>query len=71
MLSNPKLGTRVIVHYAQKWIDVPHINTKHLQDCKGIVVVVCKGRPRNHGVNIDGTVYSIPCGNLKKVEAVP
>ena len=39
-----------------------------LQDRVGTVVVVGQGKPRNHGVRIDGEVYCVPCGNLVKEE---
>lgn len=69
MLSNPKLGTRVILHYAQKWRDVPHINTT-VHGRIGTVVVRGKRKPRNHGVEIDGKVYVVPCGNIRYADPV-
>lgn len=65
MLSNPKLGTRVILHYAQKWRDVPHIYTT-LHGRIGTVVARGKGKPRNHAVEIDGVIHSVPSGNLNQ-----
>ena len=60
MISNPKVGTPVIVRYKKKlksWFP--------LEGKRGKVVIVCKARRcRNHGVEIDGTMYVIPCGNL-------
>jgi hypothetical protein len=33
----------------------------------GRVVVVARGKgPRNHGVLIDGRLWVVPCGNLRK-----
>jgi len=38
--------------------------------CFGVVEVVGKGKPRNHGVRMDaGPMIVIPCGNLKTVDA--
>ena len=60
MVSNPKVGTPVIVRYKKK--------LKHwfpLEGKTGTITVVCKSRKcRNHGVTIDGKLYAIPCGNL-------
>jgi len=35
-----------------------------LQDRGGTVVVVGRGKPRNHGVMVDGELYCVPCGNV-------
>ena len=35
----------------------------------GIVRIVARGGgPRNHGVEIDGEIVAVPCGNLRKAE---
>ena len=60
MLSYPQIGQRVQVWYADK--------TMPLQGMIGVVKIRSVGRPRNHGVLIDGKIYSIPCGNLRKVQ---
>lgn len=59
MMLNPRLGQPVRVRYARHY-------ARHmpLHDRVGSVVIVSRGRPRNHGVRIDGVVYAIPCGNL-------
>ena len=63
MLANPRLGQCVRIHYAPRYgCYMP------LQDRVGTVVVVGQGKPRNHGVRIDGEVYCVPCGNLVKEE---
>jgi hypothetical protein len=31
----------------------------------GVVVVASRGKPRNHGIDIDGTLVVVPCGNLR------
>lgn len=70
MLANPQLGWRVLIHYATKPkakglkapCDVMPHHGKH-----GTIIVVAKGKPRNHGVRLDdGTLTAIPCGNLRK-----
>lgn len=58
MLANPKPGQKVQINYKDK--------TMPLQGKKGEVQIVGKGKPRNHGIKIDGTLYVIPCGNLIK-----
>jgi len=32
----------------------------------GRVVIVGRGKPRNHGVEVGCTVVSVPCGNLRR-----
>lgn len=60
MVSNPKVGDRVIVRYKKSlktWFP--------LEGKIGFISIVCKARRcRNHGVRIDGKLYVIPCGNL-------
>lgn len=64
MISNPKLGQQVQVWYAKRYAHTMPLHAK-----VGTVVVVCKARRcRNHGVAIDGVMYAVPCGNLRKVE---
>jgi hypothetical protein len=60
MLSRPKLGQRVQVHYAREYA-----RWMPLHGRVGVVAVVGTGRPRNHGVEIDGEVYVLPAGNLR------
>ncbi len=65
MMLNPRIGQRVRVHYRKSWSRVMPLHGR-----TGIVRVVCrKGRPRNHGVEIDGRMIVIPCGNLVRAEA--
>lgn len=64
MMANPKPGQLVRVHYAKRYA-----HTMPLHGKVGRVVVVCKARKcRNHGVDIDGVMWVIPCGNLHKVK---
>lgn len=63
MMANPNKGQLVRVHYAKRYA---HIMPYHGKI--GRVVVVCKAKKcRNHGVEIDGQMIVIPCGNLYKV----
>lgn len=62
MIVNPHYNQRVTIRYAKSYAA-----TMPLHGLSGRVVVVGKGKPRNHGVEIDGKVYAVPCGNLIKV----
>jgi hypothetical protein len=66
MISYPTLGQRVQVHYAARYA-----KSMPLHGRVGRVIYVCRGRPRNHGVQIDGRAYSIPAGNLRCPEGCP
>lgn len=61
MLSNPRIGQRVRVHYAKHYCDMMPLHGK-----VGIVRVRATGRPRNHGIEIDGHLFTVPAGNLMK-----
>ena len=61
MLSCPKVGTVVQVWYAARWRDFMPLHGRI-----GIVKVSSRGRPRNHGIEIDGVVWVVPAGNLRK-----
>lgn len=60
MVSNPRKGDAVVIRYKKSlksWFP--------LEGKIGTVRIVCKARRcRNHGVEVDGKVYAIPCGNL-------
>jgi hypothetical protein len=64
MISNPRIGQRVRLHYAAKWRPfAPHHGRE------GIVVARSRGPgPRNHVVNVDGVLVCIPCGQLQPVK---
>lgn len=62
MISYPKPGQLVRVWYNPK--AAPQF---FLHDRLGIVEIVSGGRPRNHGIRIDGTLYVVPAGNLISV----
>lgn len=64
MLSSPKIGQRVRLHYAKHY---RHLMPYHGQE--GIVVIASKGRPRNHMVLLkSGKRVVVPAGNLIKAE---
>ena len=60
MLSSPRLGQRVQVWYRSELRDA-----MPLHGLQGIVEVVGRGRPRNHGVRIGRELYTVPAGNLR------
>lgn len=64
MICNPTLGQPVRLHYAAK---ARHARPLHGK--VGVVVVASRGKPRNHGVVIDGQMYVIPAGNLQSLAA--
>lgn len=62
MLCYPKLGQRVQCWYAERKRGIAPLHGRI-----GMVVVASRGPgPRNHGVEIDGRFYVVPCGNLRK-----
>lgn len=63
MLSCPKVGARV-----QVWYRVSLRAFMPLHAKVGIVVVSSRGRPRNHGIEIDGVLFVVPAGNLRKAD---
>lgn len=64
MVANPRVGQVVQVWYREQLRDVMPYHGRI-----GVVEIVCKGKPRSHGVRIDGAgVIAVPCGNLRKVE---
>jgi hypothetical protein len=66
MMANPKVGQTVQAWYKKSLSDYMPYHGKF-----GRVVIASKGKPRNHGVEIDGQMIVIPCGNLRKVEVQP
>lgn len=62
MISNPRPGQRVRLHYRASLAAVMPYHGR-----TGTVVIVCKSPTcRNHGVRLDGcgTVVVVPTGNL-------
>jgi hypothetical protein len=66
VLLNPRRGQEVLVWYRAGLRD-----TMPYHGRRGTVAVVSRGKPRNHGVLIDGGMVVIPCGNLMRVEGPP
>ena len=65
MLVNPRLNQKVQVWYAKSYC-----STMPLHGKIGKIVTVGSGKPRNHGVEIGGKFYVVPCGNLNPAEVV-
>jgi len=61
MLLNPKIGSR-----AQVWYRKDIAETMPLHGRIGRIAVVSRGRPRNHGIEVNGVIFAVPCGNLRK-----
>jgi len=61
MMANPRVGQRVEIRYRRSLRDL-----MPLQGKVGVVRIASRGKPRNHGVEVDGRLYCIPCGNLFK-----
>ncbi len=63
MLSNPKPGRRIVLHYrASARGRMPHGE-------RGVVEVTGNARPRNHLVRLDdGRAVVVPAGNLRTAE---
>lgn len=60
MIASPRIGQVVQCWYAAK---VRAARPLHAR--VAVVEIVSRGRPRNHGVRIDGRLYAVPCGNLR------
>jgi hypothetical protein len=60
MLANPKSGQTIILRYRD------HSHPLHLTT--GRVVIVGRGKPRNHGVMVGGGMFVVPCGQIFKME---
>jgi len=63
MVLNPRQGQPVQVWYRGGLRDAMPLHGQ-----VGEVVIISHGKPRNHGVRIDGVLYAIPCGHLRKAE---
>lgn len=57
MMLNPRIG-----QLAQCWYKC---RAMPLHGKIGVVRVASRGKPRNHGVEIAGRLYVVPCGNLR------
>lgn len=65
MLVNPKINQLVEIRYNPKLRGGQLGAILHGK--LGRVVIIGKGKPRNHGILIDNTVFIIPCGNINKI----
>lgn len=64
MMVNPRVGQRVQIWYAKSYCQHMPLHGRI-----GVVVVAnMNGKPRNHGVMVDGQFVVVPCGNLNKCE---
>lgn len=61
MIASPRINARVQCWYAERWRKVAPLHGK-----VGVVVISSRGKPRNHLLEIDGRLYVVPCGNLRK-----
>jgi hypothetical protein len=66
VIANPKRGQRV-----QIWYRADRATFMPWHASEGVVLIVSRGKPRNHGVLVGTTVIVVPCGNLRKVEVSP
>jgi hypothetical protein len=68
MILDPRKGDRVQVWYGKK-----SRGQMPLHGQLGTVLIPCRGKPRNHGVLVDGEeiLRAIPCGNLREPREEP
>ena len=73
MMLNPRLGQRVQVWYKCRSMPLHgKVGTVTVacrgtpRKCRVMIFGKLRGGPRNHGVTIDGQLYVVPCGNLRK-----
>jgi hypothetical protein len=63
MISSPHVGQKVQVWYRREvGLHMP------LHGKVGIVRISSRGKPRNHGIIINGMIYVVPCGNLRRAD---
>lgn len=60
MIANPRPGRVVQIWYNQRVAPTMPLHGKI-----GIVAIASRGKPRNHGVMVDGVLWVVPCGNLR------
>lgn len=63
MISYPKANQQVRIRYGKR-----KLCNDTLQDRIATVAIVGSGKPRNHGVLVDGVLVVIPAGNLMPLE---
>lgn len=60
MISTPRQGLRVQIWYRKRLRAVMAYHS-----AIGTVVVVGRGRPRSHGIDVGGRFVVVPAGNLR------
>jgi hypothetical protein len=64
VIVNPRIGSSVLLRYRKSMRPFAR-----LHDRVGIVRIVSRGPgPRNHGIEVDGQTYVVPCGQLRSVD---
>lgn len=63
MIFGPKTGECVQLWYAKAFAHLWPFHGRF-----GVVRIVGSGKPRNHGIEIDGKIVVVPCGNIKRAE---
>ena len=61
MLTNPPLGFTAQVWYRKRMREFMPYHGR-----TGKITIVGRGKPRNHGIEIDGKTIVVPAGNLRK-----
>lgn len=64
MIVNPRQNQTVQVWYNKRAAPMMPLHGK----VGTVAIANHKGKPRNHGVLIDGRLWIVPCGNLRKVD---
>jgi hypothetical protein len=63
MLTCPRIGQRVLLHYGAKYLAA---GIRHHGKHGAVVARKTKGKPRSHLVMLDdGLLVVVPCGNLR------
>jgi len=66
MLTCPKIGQQVVLHYARKSVESGA--TPHHGKVGTVVAKKTKGKPRNHLIALsDGLLVVVPCGNIRRL----
>lgn len=63
MLIFGRIGQTVRIHYNERVAPTMPYHGRY-----GKLVVLSNGKPRNHGVEIDGKIVVVPCGNIIAVK---
>ena len=70
MMANPRIGQVVQVWYRAKVRDIMPFHGR-LGTIRKVSKPDRRGSPRNHLVEIDDKLWSIPCGNLRLPDECP